>query len=114
MDRELVVELVEQEGYQVLEADSAEAGLGLAFAERPALILMDLQLPRMSGYEAIRRLRADPTTAHIPVLALTASVVGAGIRKACDAGADVCLVKPLDTANFRDTLHKLLSPPPAE
>lgn len=109
MDRELVVELVEQEGYPVLEADSAEVGLGLAFAERPALILMDLQLPRMSGYEAIRRLRGSPTTAGIPILALTASVVGAGIRKACEAGADACLVKPLDTSNFRETLHRLLA-----
>ncbi len=109
MDRELVAELVGQEGYPVLEADSAEVGLGLAFAERPALILMDLQLPRMSGYEAIRRLKADPTTAHIPVLALTASVVGGGIRKASEAGADACLVKPLDTSNFRETLHRLLA-----
>jgi CheY-like chemotaxis protein len=109
MDRELVAELVEQEGYPVLEADSAEVGLGLAFADRPALILMDLQLPRMSGYEAIRRLKADPTTAHIPVLALTASVVGGGIRKASEAGADACLVKPLDTSNFRETLHRLLA-----
>jgi two-component system cell cycle response regulator DivK len=109
MDRELVTELVGQEGYQVLEADSAEAGLGLAFAERPALILMDLQLPRMSGYEAIRRLKADPATAHIPILALTASVVGGGIRKASEAGADACLVKPLDTSNFREALHRLLA-----
>ncbi|MGE5849244.1 MAG: response regulator [Candidatus Methylomirabilota bacterium] len=109
MDRELVVELVMQEGYAALEADSAEVGLGMAFAERPALILMDLQLPRMSGFEAIRRLRADPTTAHIPILALTASVVGAGIRKAGEAGADACLIKPLDTSNFRETLHRLLA-----
>ena len=68
------------------------------------LVLMDLQLPRMSGYEAIRRLRANPTTADIPILALTASVVGAGAR----------LVKPLDTSNFRETLHRLLAPTPAK
>lgn len=110
MDRELVVELVELEGYPVLEADSAEEGLSLAVAERPALILMDLQLPRMSGFEAIRRLKADPTTAAIPVLALTASVVGGtAARKASEAGADACLIKPLDTSVFRQTLHRLLA-----
>lgn len=109
MDRELVVELVEQEGYQVIEAASAEEGLVLAVNDRPALILMDLALPGMSGFEAIRRLKADPKTAAIPILALTASVVGTGARKAGESGADACLIKPLDTSVFRETLHRLLA-----
>ena len=113
MDRELVVELVEQEGYQAIEAASAEEGLVLAVNDRPALILMDLALPGISGFEAIRRLKADPNTAAIPILALTASVVGTGARKACEAGAGTCLIKPLDTSIFRQTLHRLLSPTPA-
>jgi len=114
MDRELVVELVEQEGYLVLQAGSAEEGLVLAVSERPALILMDLALPGMSGFEAIRRLKADPKTVAIPILALTASVVGTGARKAAEAGADACLIKPLDTSIFREILHRLLAATPAQ
>jgi CheY-like chemotaxis protein len=108
------VELVEQEGYQVIEAGSAEEGLVLAVNDRPALILMDLALPGMSGFEAIRRLKADPKTSAIPILALTASVVGTGARKAGEAGADACLIKPLDTSVFRETLHRLLAAIPAK
>lgn len=65
---ELVVVLLEEAGCEVLTAKSAEAGLRLAAAERPGLILMDLQLPGMTGYEATRRLKADPATASIPII----------------------------------------------
>ncbi|MBI2002885.1 MAG: response regulator [candidate division NC10 bacterium] len=75
MSLELVSVLLAQEGNQVLAATSGEVGLCLAAAEAPDLILMDLQLPGMTGYEAIRRLKADPVTAAIPVLALTGSAM---------------------------------------
>ena len=110
MSLELVTALLEQEGNQVLAATSGEVGLRLAAAERPDLILMDLQLPGMTGYEAIRRLKADPVTAAIPVLALTGSAMRGDDLKVREAGADGYLTKPLDAGAFRETLRRILTP----
>ncbi|MBI4737682.1 MAG: response regulator [candidate division NC10 bacterium] len=110
MSLELVTALLEQEGNQVLAATSGEAGLRLAAAVGPDLILMDLQLPGMTGYEAIRRLKADPVTAAIPVLALTGSAMKGDDLKVRAAGADGYLTKPLDARVFRETLRRFLSP----
>ena len=106
---ELVTELLEQEGCQVLPAASAEAGLRDAEAEQPDLILMDLQLPGMTGYEATRQLKANPATATIPVLALTSFAMRGDDRKAREAGCDGYMAKPLDTDAFRETLRRFLS-----
>lgn len=110
MSLELVTELLQQQGNQVLAATSGEVGLRLAAAEAPDLILMDLQLPGMTGYEAIRRLKADPVTAAIPVLALTGSAMKGDDLKVREAGADGYLTKPLDAGAFRETLRRFLSP----
>ena len=110
MSLELVTALLEQEGYQVLAAASGEVGLHLTAAEAPDLILMDLQLPGMTGYEAIRRLKADPATAAIPVLALTGSAMRGDDLKVRAAGADGYLTKPLDARAFRETLRRILTP----
>ncbi|MBI3007501.1 MAG: response regulator [candidate division NC10 bacterium] len=106
---ELAAELLEQEGCQVLAAASAEAGLRLALAERPDLVLMDMQLPGLSGYEATRQLKANPATAAIPVVALTAFAMRGDDRKARDAGCDGYLTKPLDTDAFSETLRRFLT-----
>lgn len=106
---ELVTELLEQEGCQVLAAPSAEAALRLAATERPDLVLMDLQLPGMTGYEATRRLKAAPATAAIPVLVLTSSAMRGDDLKAHEAGCDAYLTKPLDTNLFRKTLRRFLA-----
>lgn len=110
MSLELVSVLLAQEGNQVLAATSGEVGLRLAAAEAPDLILMDLQLPGMTGYEAIRRLKADPVTAAIPVLALTGSAMKGDDLKVRAAGADGYLTKPLDARVFRETLRRILTP----
>lgn len=107
---ELITEVLEQEGCQVLTTHSAEAGLRLAVAERPDLILMDLQLPDMTGYEATRQFKANPATAAIPVLALTAFAMEGDDLKAREAGCDAYLTKPLNLRVFRDTLRRLLQP----
>jgi len=109
MSLELVTELLQEEGNQVLAATSGEAGLRLAAAEGPDLILMDLQLPGMTGYEAIRRLKANPATAAIPVLALTGSAMRGDDLKVREAGADGYLTKPLDARAFRETLRRILA-----
>ncbi len=109
MSLELVTELLQEEGNQVLAATSGEAGLRLAAVEGPDLILMDLQLPGMTGYEAIRRLKANPATAAIPVLALTGSAMRGDDLKVREAGADGYLTKPLDARAFRETLRRILA-----
>lgn len=110
VNMELVTQLLEEEGYQVLAAETAEIGLSMAAAERPDLILMDLQLPGLSGYEATQRLKADPATAAIPVLALTSYAMRGDEEKALAAGCDGYLTKPLNTQVFRDTLRRFLTP----
>ena len=105
---ELVIALLEQEGCQVLTAESAEAALRLAGLERPHLILMDLQLPGMTGYEATQKLKADPATAAIPVVALTAQAMRGEEEKARAAGCDAYITKPLEAEVFRETLRRFL------
>jgi len=105
---ELVAALLESEGCGAISAESADAGLRLAVAERPDLILMDIQLPGISGYDATRRLKADPVTAGIPVVALTAHAMRGEEARAREAGFDAFLTKPIDTQVFRETLRRFL------
>jgi len=81
-------------GFRVVTAVNGEEALAAAQAEWPAVILMDLAMPRMDGWEAIRRLRADPLTAEIPIVALSAYAFGEEPERAREAGADMCLSKP--------------------
>jgi len=81
-------------GFRVVTADNGEEALAAAHSEWPAVILMDLAMPRMDGWEAIRRLRADPLTAEIPIVALSAFAFTEGPERARAAGADMCLSKP--------------------
>ena len=88
-NRKLVRDVLQFKGYRTLEAETAELGLSLARESRPALILMDIQLPGMNGIEALGHLRADPATRDIPVMAVTASamiqdrqqILAAGLRR---------------------------------
>ena len=105
---ELVAALLETEGYGVILAETADASLRLATAERPDLIVMDIQLPGMSGHDATRQLKADPTTAGIPIVALTAHAMRGEETRARDAGFDAFLTKPIDTQAFLDTLRRFL------
>ncbi len=105
---ELMTALLEQEGCEVLVAETAEASIGLARAARPDLILMDVQLPGMTGYEAARRLKDDPSTAAIPVVAVTAQAMRGEEARAAQAGCAGYLTKPLDAQTFRQTLRRLL------
>jgi CheY-like chemotaxis protein len=94
-NRDLLVQLLEDK-YQVIEAVNGQEGVELAEKERPELILMDLSLPIMDGWEATRRIKANPDLSSIPVIALTAHAMVGDQEKALAAGCDDYLVKPLN------------------
>ena len=95
LNMDLIVQLLEEE-YEVLTAFDGAAGLALAARERPDLILMDLSLPVMDGWEAARRIKANDDLRHIPVIALTAHAMVGDATKALACGCDDYLTKPLD------------------
>ncbi|MDQ1238771.1 MAG: two-component system, cell cycle response regulator, partial [Thermodesulfobacteriota bacterium] len=91
-------------GYRVLKAYSAEEGMKVAEEEVPALILMDISLPGMDGLTATRMLKQKDSTAHIPVVALTAHAMKDDESRAREAGCCAYLTKPFDTGIFFETL----------
>ncbi len=101
---ELVTAILEDEDTEILSAETAPAGIALAVREQPQLILMDVQLPGMSGYDAARALKADARTARIPIIALTAHAMRGEAERAQAAGCDAYLAKPLDPAVLRHAL----------
>jgi CheY-like chemotaxis protein len=104
----LVRDLLQLRKYRVLEASTAEDGLALATAHRPRLILMDIQLPDMDGVTALNRLRADPATATIPVVALTAFAMKEDRDRFLGAGFDGYLSKPIDIRAFPEQMRAFL------
>jgi two-component system cell cycle response regulator DivK len=108
----LVRDVLQVKGYATVEAGNAEDGIVLARERRPDLILMDIQLPGMSGIEAIGVLRAEPGTAAIPVVAVTASVMPQDRNKITEAGFDAYVGKPINLKEFLDTVRTMLEKPP--
>ena len=107
----LVRDILVVKGYETMEAGTAEDGLALAKSRKPDLVLMDIQLPGMNGIEALGELRADPATADIPVIAVTASVMQQDRKHITEAGFDAYLGKPLDLKDFLDTVKRVLANP---
>jgi two-component system, cell cycle response regulator DivK len=110
-NRKIVKQLLAQTKYRLREATDGEAGLRMAQEEAPDLILMDVQLPKMSGLEATRRLRADPQTAAIPIVIITSYALSGDAEKAKEAGATAYLAKPYSP---RDLLAKIREIVPEE
>jgi CheY-like chemotaxis protein len=106
-NRELIVQLLEDK-YEVIEAVNGQQGVELAERERPELILMDLSLPVMDGWEATRRLKANADLRAIPIIALTAHAMKGDKEKALAAGCDDYLVKPLDEDELMARIAKYL------
>ena len=104
----LVRDVLQVKGYATLEAVSAEDGLRLAAEHHPDLILMDIQLPGMNGIEALKVLRADPATAAIPAIAVTASVMQQDRNQITEAGFDGYIGKPLNLTEFLDAVKTIL------
>ena len=96
-------------GYTVLVALNGEAGVAMAVAEKPDLILMDLSLPVLDGWEATRRLKAATETRDIPVIALTAHAMSGDREKALEAGCEDFDTKPVDFPRLRAKIQALLA-----
>ena len=92
----LIRDLLQFKGYQTIEAETAEAGIDLARERRPALILMDIQLPGMDGREAMKTLKGDKATQEIPIIALTASAMKGDREALLAEGFDDYIAKPID------------------
>lgn len=105
-NRRIVEKVLAVDGYTVVEAVDGIEALSKAQAERPDLILMDLALPNMDGWEATRRLKADPLTSRIPVVALTAVAMRGDEERARAAGCDDYLSKPARPAEIRAMVKK--------
>jgi CheY-like chemotaxis protein len=114
LNLELVSVLLDVEGCEVLAADTAAEGIRMAVAEQPDLIIMDVRLPDMGGYDAVRNLKADPRTARIPVMAFTAHAMRGEDARASAAGCDAYLTKPVDTKRFHEVVRRLLHSGPAK
>jgi len=108
MNRDMLSRRLQRKGYTVLIAHDGEQGLAKACSEIPDLILMDISLPFIDGYEVTRRLKANPRTRHIPVIALTAHALLTDRDKALKAGCNDYDTKPVDFGRLTEKIENLL------
>jgi len=114
MNRDMLSRRLIKRGYDVAIALDGEQGIAMARSERPALILMDMSLPGLDGWEATRQLKAMPETQRIPVIALTAHAMSGDREKATAAGCDDFDTKPVELTRLIEKIEALLArPPPA-
>ena len=108
VNRRLVQDLLRLTSYKLLEAVDGESGMAMARQERPDLILMDVQLPKISGIEATRTLRAEPATANTPIIAITSFALSGDEQKALEAGATAYMAKPYSPLDLLQLIRRLL------
>ena len=113
-NRKLARDLLQFKGYRTIEAETGEDGVTLAMQHKPDLILMDYQLPGIDGIEAFRRIRGDASTAHIPIIAVTASAMPEEAKKMKDAGFDGFQTKPINVKEFVQAVAAVFSGKAAE
>jgi two-component system, cell cycle response regulator DivK len=106
-NRKIVRDLLARTSYRLIEAVDGEEGVATARQEMPDLILMDIQMPKLSGLDATRQLRADPKTTHIPVITITSFAMSGDEQKAKDAGATAYLAKPYSPRELLRTIRTL-------
>jgi len=108
MNRKIVRDLLKRTKYALIEAYDGEAGVAKALEARPDLILMDIQLPKISGLEATKRLRADPATAATPIIAITSFALSGDDVRAKEAGATAYLAKPYSPFDLLSLIRKIV------
>ncbi|MGI8924329.1 MAG: response regulator [Fimbriimonadales bacterium] len=109
MNRDMLSRRLERRGYEVVLAVDGPSGVAMAQTEAPDLILMDMSLPVLDGWEATRLLKADTATKHIPVVALTAHAMSSDRDKALEAGCDDYDTKPVELPRLLDKIEALLT-----
>jgi CheY-like chemotaxis protein len=109
MNRDMLSRRLQRKGYSVITAEDGEKGLLLARSEMPDLILMDISLPVMSGWEVTRLLKADEATRNIPIIALTAHAWITDREKALEAGCDEYDTKPVEFGRLSEKMDSLLT-----
>jgi CheY-like chemotaxis protein len=109
MNRDMLSRRLERRGHQVVIAIDGVEGVALTISEKPDIILMDMSLPVMDGWEATRQLKADPHTQLIPIIALTAHAMSGDREKALAAGCDDYDTKPIELARLLEKIETLLA-----
>ncbi len=108
MNRQIVRDLLKRTTYKLVEAHDGEAGVAKALEIKPDLILMDIQLPKMSGLDATRKLRAEPATAGTPIVTITSFALSVDDAKAKEAGATAYLAKPYSPRDLLALIRRIL------
>ena len=106
-NRKIVRQLLSVTTYRLLEAIDGEQGVAMAFEARPDLVLMDIQLPKLSGLDATRKIRQDPRTAHVPIIVVTSFALSGDDQKALEAGASAYLAKPYSPRQMLELIRTL-------
>ena len=107
-NRQIIRDLLTSFDYELIEAVDGAEGVALAQKERPDLILMDIQLPQMDGYEATRRIRAIPELARVPIIAVTSYALSGDEAKTREAGCDGYIAKPFSPRQLLAKVHEFL------
>ena len=110
LNMKLLNDVLEAYGYDIVKTASGAAVLELARQHRPDLVLMDIQLPDVSGLDAVRQLKGDPQTLAIPVIAVTAFAMAGDERRALDSGCDGYIAKPIMLREFLAVVEKFIGP----
>jgi two-component system cell cycle response regulator DivK len=107
-NRQILRDLLSAAGYDLLEAVDGESGVDMAAREKPDLILMDIQLPQIDGYEATRRIKADPALRHIPIIAVTSYALSGDEEKTRAAGCNGYVAKPFSPRQLLGKVREFL------
>ncbi len=109
MNRDMLSRRLIRKGYEVVVAVDGQAGVDMAASDRPDIILMDMSLPVIDGWEATRRIKASPATSGVPVIALTAHAMATDREKALEAGCDDYDTKPIDLQRLLGKIEDLIA-----
>ena len=108
MNRDMLSRRLARRGYEVVMAVDGEQGVNMAATETPDLILLDMSLPVLNGWDAAQKLKADPATQKIPIIALTAHAMGGDREKALEAGCDEYDTKPVELKRLLEKMNQFL------
>jgi CheY-like chemotaxis protein len=109
MNRDMLSRRLTRKGYEVVIAEDGQKGVHMASSESPDIILMDMSLPVIDGWEATRQVKAAPETSAIPIIALTAHAMASDREKALEAGCDDYDTKPVELSRLLEKIEKLLA-----